>query len=82
MRGAIAPGTVKGASCRAQPVRAPSTVKRCPTQPSPRALLLFLLCMNHKFCFSGEASKDRIKYVCHSNVERKRGLYERKMPVR
>ena len=66
MRGAIALGRVKGASCRAQAVRAPSTVKRCPTPPSPRSrgcCVVFVVVYGFLFAFWGEASKGRITYV-------------------
>ena len=66
MRRAIALGTVRGASCRAQPVRAPSTVQRCLSLPSPRSRgcrVVFVVRDITIFATPRESSKDRIKYV-------------------
>ena len=85
MRGAIALGAVKGASCRAQPVRAPSTVKRCPTPPSPRSrgyCVVFVVYEYFFLLFGEERARTASYMFCHSNAEHKRGLYERKIRVR
>ena len=48
MKGATALGTVKGASCTVQPVRAPSTVKRGPTLSSPQSRGSVVVFVVHK----------------------------------
>ena len=58
MRGTIALGTVKGARYWTQPVRAPATVQRCPTQYLARdqgGAVVFLLYWNVYFCFLGRS---------------------------
>ena len=83
MKGTIALGTVKGARYWTQPVRAPATVQRCRTVPSPRSRGCCGVLVVYEFFFLLSREKRAMMtasiFFCHSDVERNRGLYERKM---